>query len=82
MGKFQSYLMLLLGVTVLPFTLYQKYQEDKEKLTKILIFAPFGLGACLGPIIMYKRFSKKLIEAVSYNFSEKKMILTRFRDGK
>lgn len=47
-----------------------------------MIFAPFGLGACLGPIIMYKRFSKKLIEAISYNFGEKKIVMTRFRDGK
>lgn len=30
---------------------------------------------------MYKRFSKKLIESISYNFENKNLLLTRFRDG-
>ena len=30
---------------------------------------------------MYKRFSKKLIESISYSFDNKNLLLTRFRDG-
>ena len=30
---------------------------------------------------MYKRFSKKLIESISYSFENKNLLLTRFKDG-
>jgi hypothetical protein len=62
MGKMQTYLLLLAGLTILPYTLYQKYQEDNAKLIKLAAFAPFAFGVCFFPAFYYRRFSKTLIE--------------------
>jgi hypothetical protein len=66
MAKFQSYLMLFFGFTALPYILYDKYQKDKEKVMKIAIFTPIAVAACVGPLVLYKRFSKKLIEGIFF----------------
>lgn len=49
---------------------------------KIVIFAPIGITACMGPLILYKRFSKKLVESIGYCFEKKKIQMVRFSDGK
>jgi hypothetical protein len=49
---------------------------------KIMIFAPIGITACIGPLILYKRFSKKLVESLGYCFEKKKIQMVRFSDGK
>jgi len=60
MGKLQAYLLLLAGLTVLPYTLYQKYEEDNKKLIRLGVFAPFAFVVCFFPAYYYRRFSRTL----------------------
>lgn len=45
----------------MPYMIWEKYNEDNDKLTKLMIYAPFATAAIISPILIYKKYTKNLI---------------------
>jgi hypothetical protein len=77
-ARLQGYLVIIAGLLFIPAAIYDKYQEDPSKLTRLLIYTPIATLFVLAPMYLYKRTARTLLTAIDYNVSEKAFVLQTF----
>ena len=77
-ARFQLYVVAAAGLTIFPYMMYQKYLQDTEKAQIIAIATPISSLVMLAPIFYFRRFSRKLLNSISYDISQNKFIIQEF----
>jgi hypothetical protein len=78
-ARMQSYLILIAGGLFIGPTLYEKYQENPEKATRLVIYSPIALAFLIAPIVMYRRASRRMLTAIDFHHPSNTFRLETYR---
>ncbi len=70
-ARLQGWLVIIAGLLFIPAAIYDKYQEDPSKLTRLAIYTPIATLFVLAPMYLYKRSARSILTAINYNIPEK-----------
>lgn len=59
--------MIIAGLLFIPAAIYDKYQEDPSKITRLAIYAPIATLFVLAPMYLYKRSARSILNSIDYN---------------
>jgi hypothetical protein len=77
-ARLQGYLVIIAGLLFIPAAIYDKYQEDPSKLTRLALYTPVATLFVLAPMYLYRRSARTLLTAIDYNVSERAFELRTF----
>jgi hypothetical protein len=77
-ARLQGWLVIIAGLLFIPAAIYDKYQEDPSKLTRLAVYAPIATLFVLAPMYLYKRSARSILTAINYNIPEKAFELHTF----
>lgn len=77
-ARLQGYLVIIAGLLFIPAAIYDKYQEDPSKLTRLALYTPIATMFVLAPMYLYRRSAKSILTAITYNVPEASFELHTF----
>lgn len=82
MAKYQTVIIAAVGLIAFPYIMYERYQENPERLTTIAIVTPLACGALFAPFFIHRKISSKMLKEITYDVTGNQFILKRFKSGK
>jgi hypothetical protein len=62
---------IIAGLLFIPAAIYDKYQEDPSKITRLAIYTPIATLFVLAPIYLYKRSARSILNSIDYNIVDR-----------
>ena len=66
-AKVQAYLIIYAGLLFLPPAIYEKYQDNPDKIYRLAVYTPIAFLFMLAPLYFYRRSSSRLLTAIDYH---------------
>ena len=64
-------MVIIAGLLFIPAAIYDKYQEDPSKITRLAIYTPIATLFVLAPIYLYKRSARSILNSIDYNIVDR-----------
>lgn len=66
-AKLQGYLVIIAGLLFIPAAIYEKYQQDHNKVYRLAAYTPIAVGFVLAPMLLYKRNVRKILNGINFD---------------
>ena len=64
-------MVIIAGLLFIPAAIYDKYQEDPSKITRLAAYTPVATLFVLAPMYLYRRSARSILNSINYNVMDK-----------